>query len=393
MSVNSLLIKMKCWIKNVFLSVISIVLKICPIKNERIIFLNFRGRGYGDNPGYVSEYLRINYPNLDLVWVVRDKKEKLPEGIRTVKYGSIQSFYEQATSKVWVYNVRMFPRIFKRDKQYYVQTWHGPCALKKIEAQIEEILNYEYIKNAKYDGKVTDLMISSSSFQSEQIKSDFWFKGEIFEVGTPRNDYLVLNKDNLEEKERIKNKLGIFEQCRVVMYAPTFRDGSLNNDYELSFERLMQACTTYFEKNCVLLVRLHPNLEREAKKINYNPDIINASLYPDMSELLLITDFLITDYSSSIFDYGIIGGPTVLYAYDIEEYEKTRGLNQVFYELPFPIAKNEEELSNCILNYNAHFKKEIAKEFWKKQNSFEKGTASRDIGERIVRIINKGANK
>ncbi|HET1334638.1 TPA: CDP-glycerol glycerophosphotransferase family protein, partial [Streptococcus pneumoniae] len=108
----------------VFMFLISAVLLPFKIKPNKIVFINFNGKGYGDNPKSICEYLRTTYPDLDLVWLARDN-EGFPDGVRVVKYGTFQAFYEQASSKVWVYNVRAFARILKKRGQIYIQTWHG----------------------------------------------------------------------------------------------------------------------------------------------------------------------------------------------------------------------------------------------------------------------------
>ncbi|MTV35640.1 CDP-glycerol--glycerophosphate glycerophosphotransferase, partial [Streptococcus pneumoniae] len=121
--------------------IISIVLWPVRIKKNKILFINFNGKGYGDNPKSICEYLRVTYPELDLVWLAKDNVD-FPDGVRVVRYKSLQSFYEQASSKVWVYNVRNFERLLKKRGQFYIQTWHGASSFKLIEKQADLPLKY-----------------------------------------------------------------------------------------------------------------------------------------------------------------------------------------------------------------------------------------------------------
>lgn len=371
--------------RTIFMLLISTVLLPVRLKNNKILFINFNGKGYGDNPKSICEYLRTTYPELDLVWLTKETKG-FPDGVRLVKYGSIRAFYEQASSKVWVYNVRAFARILKRKEQFYIQTWHGASSFKLIEKQAELPLNY--VLEAKYDARVTDLMISDSKKQTEEYRKYFWYTGEILEVGMPRNDSLFHCKDDYNKLENVRKELNISCNDFVILYAPTFRDNGDISYLNLDFLRLLQSVEKGIRKNCKLLIRLHPNHSQFCRNILFNQDIINVTFFSDMQELILLADVLLTDYSSSIFDFILLNKPYVRYVNDLEEYSKLRGLSDTYYELPDTIISTSEELYTLLPEKINDFDYAAINQYRNGTLSpMFNGRASENIGRRIIQEL------
>ena len=157
---------MKFYIKNLLKKVFTLPLNLFPIQSNKIMFDNFGGRGLGDNPKYILEELVSRENNLDLVWVSKNREIPVPKGVRVVKYGSFSSFYEWLTARVWVDNIRNSDRPWKRKGQIYLQTWHGSDGVKLIEKSVAGSLKKTYLRMAKYDGKITDGIVSSRHFQT-----------------------------------------------------------------------------------------------------------------------------------------------------------------------------------------------------------------------------------
>ena len=189
-------------VKSVFRKVWKLILRlpIFKINNKKIVFDNFNGKGFGCNPKYIATELIKENVDCDMVWLVNDMNTEMPKEIRKVKYGSFKSYYELTTAKIWIDNVRNYKGIPKKKKQFYIQTWHASIGFKKCEADIEKLLPEQYVKEAKNDGQITDLMISDSNFVTNVFKSAFWYNGKIEQIGLPRND--ILN----ELPEKIKKK-------------------------------------------------------------------------------------------------------------------------------------------------------------------------------------------
>lgn len=362
-------------------------ISLLPIKQNRIVFINFDGKGFGDNPKYICEELLRRDIDLDLIWLTNNLDIDVPDNLRLIKIYSLTGYIALATAKIWVANTRIYKGIKKKNCQYYIQTWHGSCALKKIERDAEENLSKSYIEMAKYDGRITDLMISNSKMQTKEFKTNFWYDGEILECGYPRNDVLINRRNDKLLLTSLKRKLNINTLSKIILYAPTFRE---DNSFlkEMDFQLLHKNLCKYLGEDCILAVRLHPNVAEYCKDIVMSDGVINVTFYPDMQELLLVADVLITDYSSALFDFALMKKPVIIYATDIEDYSRTRGINEIFYDLSFPVFTDQEKLLDgfqCLLNYDPM----IYKRFFDMYGPFDDGEGSMTVGDRIQSIVLK----
>lgn len=359
-----------------------------PVKNNKIIFLSNRGKGYMCNGKYITEELIKQQQDVEIVWAVRDLKCKAPRQVRKVKVNSPEYFYELATSKIWIDNCRKDVYIHKRRGQYYIQTWHGSGPLKKVERDAEQALSAEYIRKAKHDGEMIDWFLSSTSANSNMYQHSFYSHGKIMEYGSPRND-LMFNSQKLD-KNKICQELGIKDQnSKIVLFAPTFRRTIENSvkAYDLNIHRLTEVLESRYESKFTVMIRLHPNLsDNEQLRLIYS-DCIDATDYEDVQELLAISDILITDYSSILWDFSLQRRPVFLYQNDEEEYLDDRGFYCPLSEWPYPRAHDQEELYEKIAEFDEKMYLRDLDQFLKKWNSFDDGYASKRAVELIMKII------
>lgn len=336
------------------LTIYPIINLITSINNKKIIFNNFFGKGYGDNPKYIcDEFLRRN-EGYDLVWVLKNMNDEVPDGVRKVKFGSIKSIYERASSKVIVSNIRNYHPIKKKEGQIYLQTWHGPHSFKLVEKDAEDKLSPQYIEFAKYDGSICDGLISDSEQETELYKRAFWLKDkvEILKIGMPRNDNMIRIGKNSEEKLKLRNKYNFNDDICLILYAPTFRDDGSFDCYKLDIEKIIQEFENKLNNECKLIVRMHPNASEFSKKIEYNEKILNGTFYPDMQELSLMSDYLISDYSSTLIDFLVLDKPAFICALDYDSYVSQRGLTSDFMDFPFIYSFSNEELLDKVKNFD-----------------------------------------
>ena len=323
-----------------------------PIKPNKVLITSYYGGDYGDNGKCIAEELLKQEPGLDLVWAIRkDRMEQhhLPDSIRAVPYYTPRGIYELQTAAVWIDNARKAYGT-KRKGQYYLQTWHGGPGMKRVEQDVAEELGPRYVELAKKDSAMCDLIMSNSRFMTELYHRAFWYDGAIEEQGSPRNDALV--NGNPQVCRKVRSFWGLSEDTRLILYAPTFRKDKRLDVYNLDPQRVIRAMEQRFGGHYALLVRLHPNISDKADLIQTDgKTVCNATVYPDMQELLVASDCLITDYSSSNFDFSLTGKPVFLYATDIEEYRQNRGYYFGFDEMPFPIARSNEELEKLISSF------------------------------------------
>lgn len=326
-----------------------------PIRKNRIVFDNFGGKGYGDSVKYIADGLIKTQNMYDLIWLVDNLSSyDFPPEIRAVKIDSVLGLYMRATAKVWIDNVRNSHPVHKKKEQLYLQVWHAPFGPKKAEADAEDKLSENYVREAKYDGQIADGIICNSKLLEDVMKRAFWLSEnvEILKYGLPRNDFLVQCIGKESQYRGYRQKYGFVQECFYVLYAPTFRDDYSMDGYNLWFDEIAEAFSQKVNKNIKIIIRLHPNIAEKSKMIKYTDNILNGTIYPDMQELSVACDALITDYSSCIFDFAILRRPAFICALDLDMYEKTRGLLPEFYSFPFPTAMSNEEMIKNIVNFD-----------------------------------------
>lgn len=368
-----------------------------PIKNNKIVFSNFNGSGYGCNPKYIlEEILRQNLP-YEICWLtnnVRKELKNFPSRVRLVNLKSKQALKELSTSKIWIDNQRKVFHIQrgleKKDNQFYINTWHGSLGIKKVgvDSPVNSIQN-DWIPYGKKDSEMLDYLISNSTFENDVYKNNFWDNGKILTFGHPRNDIFFYNDEKLNEiKKRVFKKLNIALNKKVLLYVPTFRDYGSLDSYNLEVENLLKSITDKFGGEWVLAVRMHPHLKSKAGKLfKFGFNIVNASSYSDIQELLVSSDIAITDYSSCIFDFMLSRKPAFIFATDIEKFNNERGFYYPLESTPFPIAKNNEELIQNILDFdNEKYKREV-EEFLTDKGCVEDGHATERVVDLIKEII------
>lgn len=328
------------------------------IKPRRVVCWAYNFKQYGCNPRYLTEYLLENHPNFEICWVFRrgvDTSQVDPR-IRTVRLRSWEYLKMMATAEFLVTNSRTDPyRIYwrKRPGQKYLMLWHGGIALKKIERDAEDKLGYSYVRKAKIDSRMADLMISGCRMHTELIHNAFWYDGEVLEQGIPRNDIFFNKALHAEFRQRVEQTFNIAPNSRIVLYAPTFRRNMSIEPYRIDWSRILGALRRHYATdNVTVIVRMHPNLigKVSTSSLVAFEGVVDGTRYHDMQELLTTADMLITDYSSSMFDFTMQGRPCILYATDVAEYD--RGYYFNFRELPYPLAENEDELEALIDNFD-----------------------------------------
>lgn len=359
-----------------------------PIDNKLVVVCNVWG--FGDNAKYVAKELSRRKKvrdDIKIVFIANYSKNDVLRNPNILMYktNSIKAIYALARARVWVDNNRKEKYIRKRKGQYYIQTWHGGIALKKIEKDYKG-LPESYIRNAKRDSKMTNLYVSNSNFCTAMYRNSFWYQGEILECGSPRNDILL--HCSKEEKARVRKKLGIKNE-RVAIYAPTYRESKDSSIYQLNYKKILAALEEGFHEKFVLAVRLHPLVASMSNELEYSSHIINASSYGDLYELMAISDVMITDYSNIMFEFSFVKKPVFLYAKDMMQYERERGFYFDYRSLPYDKAETEEELLSFIKKFDHESYEERVDKFLSELDIYESGNASKIVVDKIIEILDK----
>lgn len=371
--------------------------RIFPVNHNKIVMWTFEGNGgYGCSPKYVAEEIlkrnqqgRTSYR---IVWLVNDMNKAFPEDIEKVKSTLWNRAYHLSTAGTWVSNTRTFYGTRKRKKQHYIQTWHATICIKPIGKYRGNLFpKMAYLVSA-YDSKLIDHVLSGSTWCDHMYRDGLIYDGEIIKTGTPRCDVLF-NQRN-EKYRQMRSEYGLPEDAKIMLYAPTFRGGSQNKhrnvnseESSVDFERLISSLEQRFGGRWYIFLRLHPQLAAKMDKLKTNQiseRLIDVSQRPDMNEIIAGSDAFLTDYSSAIFEANMIYIPGFIYADDLEEYIADRGdLMFDMYKLPFPVALDNEELMENIIQFDEEKYREKTDAFMKDVGIFEDGRAS----ERVVDLI------
>jgi len=363
----------------ILIEVFRLLCYLCPIKRNRITFIN---ESYSCNPKYICLELLKRNQNYKIWWLSDYNLKELPLEVYKCKKTSFKAIYILSTSKIIIMNSKGDKiRFIKKKNQYVVQTWHGSFPLKLIEQEVENQLPLQYVENSKKDSKITDLFISNYADMTSLFKKSFWYNGEVLECGLPRNDiYFPIFKT---DRELIYKKLNIETNKKIVLYAPTFRDNNDVSFYNLDCENIIKTLQQKTHKEWIVLVRLHPNVADSIIPIEYNDNVINASFYVDVQELNLISDILITDYSSIVFDFMLQFKPIFLYVPDEQIYiNNCRGIRPLYFKLPFKKAYNNNEL-NIILN-RENLNNSYSNSLYLSLNNKDDGFASKRVVDRLL---------
>lgn len=358
-----------------------------PLKKKKILFFSYYGAQYGGSPKYISEYIQSQNQDWEIVWSLNDFTVLPDANIKKVKFASLRFFYELATAKVFLTNFRLPSYIKKRRSQLYIQTWHSSLRLKMIEKDAQEDLPAHYIEMAKSDSKKIDCLLSGCEDSKRIFQQSFWYDGVILDIGTPRIDPLIqLEQSKLEQ---IKKGIGLAAEDKVLLYAPTFRKGDNTEMYIKQFDFIVEELNKKWLGDWKVLARLHPHLMNKAEEVFLDENIIHVSKYPDIQELLMITDFLITDYSSLMFDFLYTQKPVLLYLPDLEYYlANERALYYQMDELPFLKAYDNMGIKHLLDNFDEELYKKALAQFIIKIGSFETGRAS----AQLLNILNQKIN-
>jgi len=368
-----------------------------PANPKLILFESFLGKQYSCNPKAIYEYLHKNYPQYKLYWSVDQKYlENFSEkNLKLVRRYSIKWLLILGFSKYWITNSRMPKNIIKPKHTTYLQTWHG-TPLKKLVFDMEDVhmpntTADNYKANFYKESRNWDYLLSPNRYSTEIFERAFRFDKAILEYGYPRNDILY-HGNNQAKINSLKNKLKIPLAKKVILYAPTWRDnqfykvGHYKFDLPLDLLQLKQK----YEEDCVILLRMHYLVAENFDLEPYRGFVYDFSQKVDISELYLVADLLITDYSSVFFDYANLRRPMIFYMYDIKEY---RDILRGFYfdiekEAPGPIVKNMQELCEAFEEFKRQGKYLCSEanyqKFYEKYCYMENGNSAEALVESVI---------
>lgn len=361
------------------MSIISYIFNLLPIQKEKVVLYSFT-ETYADQPKYIAEEILRRQLPWKLVWIAEHKRAQTPRGIRAV-VGKYRSRFQLATARIIISNTRLgryWEKGYrKKPGQLYLQTWHGSYGIKKMEADVHTP-DATYTRKAKLDSARIDYLLSNSAWLTGIYRRSFYYTGPILEHGSPRNDLLFAPGDTAA---RVRRELGLPAETKLLLYAPTFRDGAESANPPMpDFTALRTALSSKFGGEWVILARLHPGRRKHPAPWSIrDAHVINASAYADIAELLVAADAMVSDYSSCLFDYMLTGKPAFIYAPDAADYETTRGLYYPLTDTPFPIALDFSSLLFNVESFNVVTYRTQTANFLQAKGMYDTGHAAEHI--------------
>lgn len=369
--------------------------RLVPAKRGRIVFDNFHGRGFGDHQKYIARELLRRQAPVEIVFLSTDPAKdaaSVPPGIRLAKYAVWSVIRELARAEVWCSNQSWTDFIAwglgKKKSQTYVQTFHGSLGIKRIGADIPSggALRL-WLRILRRDAAMIDYLISNSTWESEFVyRRRFFGCGDVRLLGHARNDILFENPQSV--RAAVREQCGLAPDDRLVLYAPTYRAGGGTEALLTDFASLRDACERRFGGRWKVGVRYHPNW-RNRVVAERDGTTVDLTAYPDMQELLVAADVLVTDYSSCIFDFMLTRRPAFVYASDLDLYENERGFYYPFSETPFPVARTPAELAENIQAFADADYGRKCEAFLRGKGCVEDGRAASRVADLILRCVNR----
>lgn len=370
-----------------------------PIVDNQIMFRTYQDK-YTCNPKYLCEQIIKSGLDCKLVWIYSKKSgdlDQFPPQAELIRFGTWEYYKALAQSKYWIENAHNFTweGFPKKKEQVLINLWHGSLGLKRIDPENDSNRHRRYA--GKLSGKITNYCISNSEFEEMVFRTSYWPNTEFKRFGHARNDILFSDEKRMAEiKEKVCKELGIDPKYKLLLYAPTFRDQ--NDDFScfnIDYAKLKAALEKRFGGEWLILSRFHMHTQRVIKTqlrllgVTQSSFVISADNYDDIQELMAASDAGITDYSSWICDFVLTGRPAFLFAVDEKSYVTERGFYYSLDTTPFPIARNNKQLMDCVLNFDEKSYKEKIKNYLEALDCCEDGHAA----ERIVELIKEDMEK
>lgn len=363
-------------------ALIAVLRPFIKINDKRVIFISFGGRKYDDSPKAIYEKMLMDEDmcNYEFIWAFINPEQHTITRGRKIKVDTPQYYTTLLSSRIWITNsgVQRGLRI-PHKSSICINTWHGT----PIKTMWRDISSNNTSFKGNGSSMDVDILLSQCTYEADTFSKALNLpKSKFAVIGYPRNDELV-TRNNEDEILSIKTRLGIPYDKRVILYAPTFREYNKTKGNNcsflipLNFDKWAERLSDEY----ILLIRAHYEV---TKNVNFaNSDFVkNVSTYDHLNDLMLISDILISDYSSIFFDYSILERPMLAYCYDYDLYKETRGLYFDIREALDSNFTNEDELIYEIASLKYDHRVAIARNF-KKRFIEHYGDAS----ERCIKLI------
>ena len=319
-----------------------------PLRKRTVVFESHVGRSYSDSPKYVYEALVRAGIRHRAVWSSAGAgSNDWPAEATVVRRGSWRYWYELSRAGYWVDNQGFPAAVTPRRSTTYLQTWHGtPLKLMGYDSpRLELGPESDRARFARGVKRWTNLTVQGA-FEEEVFANAFRHRAQVLRTGLPRNERLcaLAEKPDEDVVRRLKDRLELPQDRRIILYAPTFRDYlPRTKRFEPPFR--LHKLREEAGYDWFLMIRAH-YLDKIEVRSRHQTFARDVSKHPDITDLLLVADGLITDYSSVMFDFALLRRPMLFLVPDYRTYEIARG---TYFDLPAvapgPVVTTESEVA------------------------------------------------
>lgn len=357
---------------------------------DTIVFYQGTRLGVSDNSKYVLNAImnERDFDSYRLVWIAH-KAEMCKEIESRCTIISLSNFKqvldEIRRAKIVIYDDDLPAEFTSSKHQILVSLWHAAINYKRIALDSYEYSFNKYARELfKMSNPIPDFMVAGSQSFIDTGSVAFGYDENVFvKTGLPRNDVLFVSNNKLIKET--KTKLGIDLNKKIVLYAPTWRKGNRADLHSLNPKSVVRSLSRRFGGDWVFLYRGHTFTTTFWNGVE---NAIDVSNYPDSQEIILISDIIISDYSSLIYDAAIANKPVFLYIPDYKRYLKAeRGFYIDPSSLPFPISYDNKELLKCFAKFDKNIYLKSVKTHLKETGSFDKGDASLLVVQCIKKVL------
>lgn len=354
---------------------------------DAVVYLSLGGKQFSDSPRSVYEELVRRGAEVEHIWTQDGGLPEMPPEARVVAAGSREWYEALARSRYVVVNTAVGDWFVTRPGQRVVQTWHG-TPLKKIGKDLlgSPQSSPSYIAGLPHSYRQFDFVVSPNAYTTEIMRRAYSIESDMLESGYPRNDVFYA-PDRDARAARVRERLGLPEGKKVVLYAPTWREDQRHASklYKLDLRIDLAAAQAELGHDHVLLFRKHPKVHGSVPGVGRG-FVWDVTRYPDIADLYLVADVLITDYSSALFDFAHSGKPMLFFTYDLEHYRDTlRGLYFDFTtRAPGPLVETSGELVKALRDVDA-----VEAEFREKYAQFKRDFCEPGDGRATARVVDR----
>ncbi len=339
-----------------------------------VFFESFYGQNASCNPLAIDRAIARLRPDVARYWSVADASVSVPNGATAIIEGSSEWWRIRGSARLLVVNDWLRKRLRKRRYQTVLQTWHGTM-LKKLALSRVRLGLRPAIATLRERGR-WDILLAQNPYSRGVFRKAYAFTGSVWEEGYPRDDVLLTG-----DAAAIRTRLGIASDVTVLLYAPTWRDDRPDHVDHLDVARFAELLGDQY----VTLIRGHSRTLLPGEDV-HAPNVLDVTGYPDVSELFLLADALITDYSSVMFDFTVTGKPVYFFTPDLDHYrEKLRGF---YFDLvpvaPGPVVTTVEELAALVQD-----RESVKQQFTEKYHAWRERFNPRDDGHAADRVVRR----